>query len=62
MITQFVPNISDKSIVSKNHDVYGAREMAQQSEALAALAEDLGWIPSIHMVAHNHLWFQFQGI
>jgi hypothetical protein len=33
--------------------------MAQWLRALAALAEDLGSIPSNHMVAHNH--FQFQG-
>ena len=33
----------------------GAREMAQQLGALAALSEVLGSIPSTHMVAHNHL-------
>ena len=30
-------------------------EMAQQLRALAALAEDLGSVPSKHMVAHNCL-------
>lgn len=29
---------------------------------LAALAEDLGSVPTAHMVAHNHPSFQFQGI
>jgi hypothetical protein len=33
----------------------GAREMAQQLRALAALPEVLSSIPSNHMVAHNHL-------
>lgn len=33
----------------------GARAMAQQLKVLAALAEDLGSIPSTHMAAHNHL-------
>jgi hypothetical protein len=32
-----------------------AGEMAQCLRALAALAEDLGPIPSNHMVAHNYL-------
>ena len=29
---------------------------------LAALLEDLVSTPRIHMVVHNHLLFQFQGI
>jgi hypothetical protein len=29
--------------------------MAQQLKPLAALAEDLGAVPSTHRVAHNHL-------
>jgi hypothetical protein len=33
----------------------GSREMAQQSRALAALPEDLGSVPSIHMVVHNSI-------
>ena len=33
--------------------VEGAGEMAQQSRALAALAEDPGLSPSTHIVAHN---------
>jgi hypothetical protein len=32
-----------------------AGEMAQWSRALAALAEDLGLVPSTHMMAHNCL-------
>jgi hypothetical protein len=35
--------------------ILGAEEMAQQLRALAALPEDLGSIPSTHMVAHNCL-------
>jgi hypothetical protein len=31
--------------------ISGAGEMAQWLRALAALPEDLGWIPSTHMVA-----------
>jgi hypothetical protein len=33
----------------------GAGEMAQWLRALTALPEVLSSIPSIHMVAHNHL-------
>ena len=36
--------------------------MAQWMRALAALLKDRGWIPSTHMVAHNCLKPQFQGI
>lgn len=36
----------------KNH---GAREMAQRLRTLAALAEDLGSVPSTHIVTHNCL-------
>jgi hypothetical protein len=35
--------------------------MAQQLRALAALLEDLGSIPSIQLVVHNHLYLQFRG-
>ena len=35
--------------------VLGTGEMAQQLRALSALAEDLGSIPSTHMVANNHM-------
>ena len=37
------------------HDtgIIGTGEMAQKLRALAALAEDLGVIPSTHMAAHN---------
>jgi hypothetical protein len=34
---------------------YGVREMAQQLKTLVALAEDPDFVPSIHMVTHNHL-------
>jgi hypothetical protein len=36
--------------------------MAQLLSALAALAEDQGLVPSIHMMAYNHLQFQSQWI
>jgi hypothetical protein len=44
------------------HHKTGAGEMAQRLKALAALPEDPGSIPSTHMVAHNCLQLQFQGI
>lgn len=33
------------------------KDMCQQLRVLAAPVEDLGLIPSTHMVAHNHLQF-----
>jgi hypothetical protein len=36
--------------------------MAQWLRTLAALTEDLGLVPSAHMVVYNHLKLQFQGI
>jgi hypothetical protein len=33
--------------------ILGAREMAQQLRALTALAEDLGSVSSMHMMAHK---------
>lgn len=36
--------------------------MAQQLRALDVLAHSLGFVPSTHMAAHNHLSLQFQGI
>jgi hypothetical protein len=39
-----------------------AVEMAQCIRILLVLAEDLSSIPSIHKAAHNHPYFQFQGI
>lgn len=33
---------------------YGAEEMPQGLRGVFALAENLGSVPSIHMVAHNH--------
>lgn len=32
----------------------GAGEMAQRSRTLVTLVEDLGSVPSIHIVVHNH--------
>lgn len=29
--------------------------MAEYLRTLVALVEDLGWIPSIHVVSHSHL-------
>jgi hypothetical protein len=39
-----------------------AGEMAVELKALAALPEDWGLIPRMHIVAHKHLSLQFQGI
>lgn len=36
--------------------------MAQQSGTLDALAEDPSVVPSTHMLTHNYLYLQFQGI
>jgi hypothetical protein len=36
--------------------------MPQKLRALAALAEDLGSVPSTHMAVHIYLKLQFQGI
>ena len=36
--------------------------MPQKLRALAALAEDLGWIPSTQVVAHNCMELQFHGM
>ena len=36
--------------------------MAQRLRALVTLSEDLGSIPSNHMVLYNCLWLQFQVI
>lgn len=38
-----------------------SEEKAQQLGTIAALTEDLVSVPSIHMVAHNHLNIQFPG-
>ena len=40
----------------------GAGKMAQWLRAFAALAEDPGLGPITHMLAHNWLWLQGQGI
>jgi hypothetical protein len=37
-------------------------EMTQQFRVLAALSEAHGSLPSTHMVAHQYLYFLFQGI
>lgn len=34
---------------------YKTREMVPQLRVLAALPEDMGLIPTTHVVAHNHL-------
>ena len=39
-----------------------AGEMTQQLRAFAPLPEDLGSIPSTHVVANNYQTLQFQGI
>ena len=36
--------------------------MAQQLRALTALPEDPSSVPCIHVVAHNPLYLEFQGI
>lgn len=36
--------------------------MTQQLRALTTFVEDLSLVPSIHMVPHNHLYFQLQRI
>lgn len=41
--------------------VAGAGEMAQKKRTMAALPEDLGWIPSTHIVAHSQLLTLFVG-
>lgn len=46
-----------ESIVS----IEGTREALQWVRVLAALSEDLGLVPNIHMVAPNHLNLLFQG-
>lgn len=41
-------------VIGLKEKLLGAGKMAHQLRALAALAEDSGWIPSIHMtMAHN---------
>ena len=37
-------------------------KISQWKRTLASLLEDLGSIPSAHMVTHNYLELQFQGI
>ena len=49
-----ISNICSQNVTERK-GIPGAGEMAQQLKALAALLEDLGSIPSIHMVAHNCL-------
>lgn len=40
----------------------GAREMAQQLRVLAAFVRDPGLVPSTHLIVHNRLSLQFQGV
>jgi hypothetical protein len=42
----------------KNTRFKGARELAQWLKTLAALPEDLGSVPSTHMVTHMYLQFK----
>jgi hypothetical protein len=42
-------------IIKSNPKGVGTREMAQQIRASAALTEDPGLIPSIHMTISNHV-------
>jgi hypothetical protein len=46
---------TETSKEEEKEDNNRAGEMAQRLTALAVLPELLGSIPSIHMVAHNHL-------
>jgi hypothetical protein len=46
---------NQKSNGEHNRHDLGKGEMAQWIRALAALAEDLGLIPSIHIMAHHRL-------
>lgn len=44
------------------NEFIGSGKMAQWLRALAALEEDLGLVPSTHMLVFNHLKLQFHGI
>lgn len=37
--------------------IKGAGDKVQWIKAMVALPEDPGWIPGIHMVAHNRFFF-----
>lgn len=50
---------SDKSVRNSDQSRWG---VAQRLKALTILAEDPCSIPSSHIMAHNPLWLQFQGI
>lgn len=41
--------------MSININIGGIREMSQQLRTLIALGEDVGSIPTTHMVVHNRL-------
>lgn len=41
---------------------FGAGVMTRLLRAIVALSEDPGSVSSIHVMAHNHPYFQFQGI
>jgi hypothetical protein len=49
----------ESDIISRVHGGLGTGEMVWD---LKALAENLGLVPSTHMVAHNHLSLQIQGV
>lgn len=48
-------------VLFKNRKIE-AGEIAQWVRALDALAEDLNSVSSIRMIAHSHLYLQFQTI
>ena len=52
---KFLDRTAMACAVRSRIDKWGAEEMAQWLRVLTALPEDLSSIPSIHMVAHNHL-------
>jgi hypothetical protein len=53
-LDQFLPQAADNDSVKE--EASGGGEVAQWLRALFALWEDLGLVPSTHMVANNHLY------
>lgn len=49
-----------QAIKKTNHNKDIAERMAQQSQAIAVLAENLSLVPSTHMEAQNYLKLQSQ--
>lgn len=58
MLLKVIQMITD----SLNKQRFWAGMMAQQKRTLTALSEELGLIPSTHLVANNFVQFSFQGI